>query len=42
MKERQLEIDILRGLAMLLVLLGHMIPWEGTAHNIIYSFQMSF
>lgn len=34
------EIDILRGIAILLVLIGHMIPWEGMGHNIIYSFHV--
>jgi fucose 4-O-acetylase-like acetyltransferase len=40
MKERELGIDILRGLAILFVLLGHMIPWEGVGHDIIYSFHV--
>lgn len=39
MNERQVEIDILRGIAILLVLLGHMIPWEGIGHTFIYSFH---
>lgn len=37
---RRTEFDILKGIGILLVMLGHAIPQTGFAHNLIYGFHM--
>lgn len=36
---RDVRFDIMRGIGILLMMLGH-IPIEGVAYNVIYSFHM--
>lgn len=40
MKERIQEIDIAKGIGILLVIIGHSVPYESILHTWIYSFHM--
>lgn len=41
MSGRNIQLDELKGIGILLVMIGHAIPQTGFAHNLIYGFHMS-
>ena len=40
MKTRNITIDIMRGITITLMIIGHLIPYASYSFNIIYSFHM--
>lgn len=41
-RKRNQEIDVASGIVMLLVMIGHLVPFDQTAFKIIFSFHMPF